>query len=108
MSNPVLYKTTEWRRRIAVTEASGTATDLTGKVLKLEVRRRTGEAALLTLTSGAGITHLAQSGATLGLADIVITTAQSAALDAPTLHVINVQLDNQVITEPQFLEVVAL
>jgi hypothetical protein len=105
----VLYKTIEWQRRLTVTESDGvTRTNLTGKTLKLEVRRRTGDPVLITLTTGAGITHLAQSGDTLGQADIVLAAGLQSVLEAETLHVFNVQLDDQVIKTPEHLEVQSL
>jgi len=111
----VLYKGIEWRRRICVTDRdesgvdTGVRTNLTGKVLKLEVRRRTGGPVLIELTSGDGITHLDQGAeGTRGIADLVIAVEDQAVLDAPALHVLNVQLDDQVITPPQHLEVALL
>lgn len=105
----VLYKGIEWRRRITVTEVDGTTrTNLTGKVLKLEVKAESTDAAtLLTITSGGAITHLTQSGATEGQADAVISTAAQSVLTAETSPVFRVLLDDQVVRAWDFLEVQA-
>lgn len=104
----VLFKGIEWRRRITVTDDdTGERTNLTGKTLLLEIRRRTSEAVLVSATNGDGITLLAQSGDTVGQADVVIPAEDSAGLDVAG-HVLSVQLDAQVVLEPVKLPVRAL
>ena len=104
----VLYKGIEWRRRITVTDDdTGARTNLTGKTVVFELRKRTGEAVLISKSVGAGITLLTQSGATLGQADLVIASGDSASLDVGT-HVIAVLVDSQVVMAPLKLPVRAL
>lgn len=107
MSN-VLYKTTDYNAVIFITEEDGeTPVNLTGKTLTLVVKRYAGAAALVTLTSGSGITHRNQTTAT-GYADAVIDADDSDELEAPTNHIVYVKLDDQVVIPPRFLEVVPL
>lgn len=103
-----LFKGITWTRRITVTdEDTQTLTNLTGKPIVLELRRRTGESVLVSLSVGSGITILTQSGGTLGQADIVITGAQSTNLNG-TPHVYSVLVDAQVVIPPTLLEVRSL
>lgn len=102
-----LFKGITWTRRVTVTEENGSRTNLTGKTLLFELRRRTGEPVLISLTSGAGITHLTQSGDTLGQAEVTISALASPALEAAP-HVYSVQCDAQVVVPPTLLEVRAL
>lgn len=103
----VLFKGIEWTRRLTVT-ASGVRRNLDGRTLLVQIRRRTGEAALVQLTEGAGITTLTQSGETEGQADVVISALASASLDAPAAHTIVVLLDGQVVLPPTKLPVRSL
>lgn len=103
----VLYKGIEWRRRITVVDAAGAAVDLTGKAIKLQLRRRTTEAALIERTVGSGITLLTQSGATLGQADAVIAANLTTGLEVAG-HVYNVLIDDQVALGPTKLAVRSL
>lgn len=103
----VLYKGIAWQRRLTVTDADGVAVDLTGKDVVLELRRHAGDAALLSLSVGSGITLLAQSGATLGQADLVIGAGQSTDFDVAA-HRYAVLVDDQVVTPPTKLLVFAL
>jgi hypothetical protein len=102
----VLYKGTDYHCEIQITDEAGTAISLTGKTLSLVVKRTAGGSDLITLTSGSGITHRTQTGDDIGWADAVITAVQSADLDAPSLHVVHVKLDGQVVVRPRHLEVV--
>jgi hypothetical protein len=104
----VLYKGIEWRRRLTVTDSeTGARTDLTGKTLTVQVRRRAGEPALIDVSSGVGITHLTQAGSTLGQADVVIAADLSAALEVAG-YTIAALLDGQVVLAPLKLPVRAL
>lgn len=103
----VLYKGIEWRHRVTVTDDTGTRTNLTGKDLRLQLRRRTGEALLLEIAVGTGITLLTQSGDTLGQADIVIAANASTGLEVAS-HVLVMLLDAQVVLAPTKLPVRAL
>jgi hypothetical protein len=105
----VLYKTTDYTAEIFVTEDDDvTPVSLTGKTLTLVVKRYAGQAALVTLTSGSGIVHRAQSGAGEGRADATILTAASADLEAASNHIVYVLLDGQVVVPPRYLEIVGL
>lgn len=89
----VIYKGIVWTRRLTVTdEETGERTDLTGKTLVVQLRRRPGEAVILT----ADITELPQTGETLGQADAAIAAEDSAGL-AVASHHITVLLDDQVV-----------
>lgn len=104
----VLYKGIEWTRRITVTDDdTGERTDLTGLTVVFQLRRRTSETALIDLTVGDGITLLAQSGDTLGQADVVIDGADSALLEVAS-HVVAVLVDGDVALPPLKLPVRAL
>jgi hypothetical protein len=103
----VLYKGIEWRRRITVTDDdTGARTNLTGKTIEVHLRRRTGEATLIELTVGSGITLLTQSGATEGQADLVIQAASSTSLEVAS-HVICVLVEGQIAMRPTKLPVSA-
>lgn len=105
----VLYLTTDYHAALCITEVDGvTPVNLDGKTLELVVKRMTGAAALVTLTSGAGITHRTQTGEDIGWADAVITSAQSTEFEAPTPHVVHVLLDGAIVVRPRYLEIVAL
>lgn len=104
----VLYKGIDWTRRLTVTDDdTGGRTNLAGKVIQVQLRRHTGEAALVELTVGDGVTLLTQSGDTEGQADVVIAGADSASLTIAS-HVIAVLLDGQVVMPPTKLPVRAL
>jgi len=101
----VLYKGIDWRRRITVVdEDTGLPTDLTGKDIRLQLSRRTSEPVLIELAVDTGITLLAQSGATLGMADIEIDAALTPTLEVAN-HVIAVLVDGQVVIAPTKLPV---
>jgi hypothetical protein len=79
----VIYKGIPWTYRMTATvKDTGALQDLTGVALSFVVRKTAGSSALVTLTVGSGITLLAQSGATLGQADLLIPGATTGALDA--------------------------
>lgn len=93
----VLYKGIEWTRRITITDDdTGERTDLTGKTVTFEIRRRSSSGVLVSVESGSGITHLAQSGDTIGQADLVVGTSESAVLTADP-HVMRILVDGQVV-----------
>lgn len=102
----VLYRGVEWRRRITILE-DGAAKNLSSLTVLLQLRRRTGAAVLIQLSVGAGITLAAQSGVTLGMADVVLSGASSPAL-ALGGHVITVLVDGQVALRPTKLTVADL
>jgi hypothetical protein len=91
----VIHKGIDWRQTLTVVDAAGDAEDLTGLTIVLELRRHTPDANILTLTVGDGITLQAQSGATLGLADVQLDAADSVALESAN-HVMRVLIDAQV------------
>jgi hypothetical protein len=104
----VLYKNIEWTRRLTVTDDdTGERTDLTGLTIAVQLRRRTGEAALIELTVGDGVTLLAQSGSTLGQADVTIAADDSTDLDVAS-HVISVLVEGDVALPPLKLPVRSL
>lgn len=101
----VLYKGVDFRRRVTITDLqTGSRANLDGRVVKLQLRRRVGEAALIEVTAS----PLAQSGDTLGQADVQIDAAASAILEAPASHYICVLVDDQVAMAPTKLPVRAL
>lgn len=66
-----------------VLNSVGQPQDLTGRTLKLLAKRSLDDAdgaAIITKSTGSGIVHLTQSGATLGQATITIEAADTAAL----------------------------
>jgi hypothetical protein len=104
----VLYKGIEWRRRFTLVDNdTGARTDLTGKTIVFELRRRSGESTLVSLAVGSGITLLTQSGNTLGQADLAIPAGSSNALEAAS-HVYTMKVDGQVVLEPTKLPVRSL
>ncbi len=104
----VLYKGVAWRRRITVTrEDTGDAVDLTGLDVALNIKRRSGEAALISLAVGTGITLLAQSGATVGMADVEVPADDSVGLEVAA-HVFVVLVDDQIALPPTKLPVRAV
>jgi hypothetical protein len=104
----VLYKGIEWRRRFTLVDNdTGARTNLTGKTIVFELRRRTGEATLVSLSVGSGITLLTQSGTTLGQADLAIPAPSSTSLEVAS-HVYSMKVDDQVVLEPTKVPVRAL
>lgn len=100
----VLYKGIEWRRRITVTDDdTGLPTDLTGKSVVFELRRRSSESPLVTLSVGSGITLLDQD-TSPGQTDLVLSAVSSATLVAAS-HVIRILVDDQVVYPPTKLTV---
>lgn len=100
-----LFKGIAWTRRLTVTdEATGGRIDLTGRTVQLTLKRRSSEAALITLSEGDGIELLAQTGDTEGQADVTITGDQSGGLEAAN-HVIAVLVDGRVVVPPLKLPV---
>lgn len=99
-----LFKGIEWRGTLTAVDADGAAVDLTGKTIALTLKRRSTEAALVTLTVGDGITLQAQSGATLGKADLVIAAGDSVAWESAK-HQLAVIIDDQVAMEPTKISV---
>lgn len=96
----VLFKGIEWRRRLTVTEVSGARTNLTGKAVVLQLRRRPGGAVLLERTVGDGITLLDQDVAgTKGQATVVIGADLTAGLETES-HSVAVLVDDQVVLKP--------
>jgi hypothetical protein len=104
----VLYKGIEWRRRITVTDDdTGNRTDLTGKTIAFQLRRRTDDAVIFEKTASSGITLLTQSGDTLGQADLVVASEDSTSLEVAS-HVCCVLVEGQVVLPPTKLPVRAL
>lgn len=83
MINPGTYNITCWQgatfdRTFTITQ-NGTALNLSGYTSAMQVREAADSTAfLLSLTSGSGITL----GGTAGTIDVLITAAQSSAIDA--------------------------
>ena len=77
-----IYQGQTWNRRLVVTNLiDGLAYNLTGAANEFRMRRYPTDAApVVDLTIGNGITLLTQSGATLGMADIDLGAAATAAL----------------------------
>ncbi|RPH64992.1 MAG: hypothetical protein EHM89_00185 [Acidobacteria bacterium] len=101
----VLYKGEDWTWTGTCTnDDDGTRTDLTGKTVVLELRRRTTAPVLISLSIGAGATLQPQSGDTVGMVDFVITGAQSANLAARNHH-IRVLVDGETALPPLKLPV---
>lgn len=69
---------------LTVVDENGERFDLTGSTLYMRAKNKETDAdpAIIALLTGTGITHRAQTGATLGQADIVMTSAQTALLAA--------------------------
>lgn len=99
-----LFKGFDWVTFVTVTEPSGSCTSLTGLDLRLQLRRRTGQPVLVELNVGSGITLRAQSGDTLGQADIVLAGADSLDLAAGS-HVVSMLLEGVVVMPPTFVQV---
>jgi len=101
----ILYKGIDWTRRLVITdEDTGLPSDITGLDIEVTVKRRSPDAALVTLTVGDGVVLCAQAGATLGMADVTILGADSVGLEAAN-HVIAVLVDDQVTIPPLKLPV---
>jgi hypothetical protein len=101
----VLYKGVEWSWRGTITDdADGTRTNLTGLAVTLELRRRSTENPILTLSIGSGVTLLTQSGPTLGQCDFVIGAAQSVDFAARNHHIV-VKVDGEIALAPLKLPV---
>jgi hypothetical protein len=75
MSTLTIYKGQSWKRRLTVTSRdTGLPCDITGASIEFTIKSKASDPSpTLKLTTGAGITILTQSGATLGQADIECT-----------------------------------
>ncbi len=101
----VIYREVDWNRRLVIVdEDTDLPADLTGLTIEVTLKRRSTEAALITLTVGDGITLCDQTGDTLGMADLLIAGADSVDLEAAN-HVIAVLIDDQVVIPPTKLPV---
>jgi hypothetical protein len=79
-------------------EDTGQAIDITSGSLYCTVKQQMSDAdpGLCQLTEGSGITLRTQSGATLGMADIKFTPAQTTTFPAPSTLLWDVQYDDGV------------
>lgn len=82
-----IYKGHTWKRRLTVTNAKdGSPYDITGAAISFRGKFRTSDAvAVIDFSVGSGITILAQSGATLGQADILLPGTDSAGFAVDSL-----------------------
>lgn len=103
----VLYKGVDWRRTLTITDDTGARVNLDGKAVVFQLRRRTGEAALISLGVGTGITLAAQTGETLGECEVLIDGAASASLEVAN-HFVCAFVEGQVALAPLKLPVRAL
>jgi len=105
----ILYKGIAWTRRFTSTDDdTGERSDLTGLTITATVKRRSSEAALLTLTVGDGITLLDQEvPATAGQFDLTIPGEDSADLNVAA-HVFAIIIDGDVAYPPKKLPVNAV
>ena len=95
-----LFKGVEWRRTLEITNSSsGAPVDLTGLDIEVVLKQRPADAALITLTVGAGITLATQSGDTLGQAALVIPGEDTENLESAS-HRMTVFVDDQVVVAP--------
>lgn len=82
-----------WTRTITVVDAANARVNLTGKTLTFTARTAAGGTAVVTKTTGSGIVHATQSGATEGQATLTLDPADTSALAAyATTLVCDVQL----------------
>jgi hypothetical protein len=94
-----IFKGGAFAKRIAVVDINNAARNLTGYSAKMQIRTDVDDvAAVLTLTSGAGLTITSLT----GLIDIALTKAQTAALTIQA-GVWDLWIDNGGIDSPEYL-----
>jgi hypothetical protein len=97
MTTLTIVKGTTYEFPVTVTdEVSGAPIDLTGASLYVTVKQRPDDAdpGLCQLSVGSGITVLAQSGGTLGQANVKFTPAQTGGFPAPAFLAWDCQYDS--------------
>ena len=80
----LVFKGEDKNYTITVVDENGDRVDLTGWTLEFEVKPKAGDAdpASIAKSTGIGITHLTQSGATLGQATLDFDPADTSGLTA--------------------------
>lgn len=86
-----IYKGVTWKKTLTVTDQTGARVDLTGAAIAVRAKKHTSDPnpPVFDLEVGSGVTLRAQSGGTLGQADVQLDGTASAAIPADN-YVINV------------------